>query len=267
MQDFKPLSELISLNGKNAIVTGGGRGIGLAISRRLAEAGASVMIADINISEGQNSSESLNALGYSTHFIKCDVTVEDNVKETIADTVKILGSVDILVNNAGIYPRNPLDKITGKDFEKVISVNLVGTFLCSRYAVQEMIRRQSGGCIINIASIEAIHPSSSGMSAYDASKGGVLMLTRSMAHELGAHAIRVNAIAPGGIKTQGILARAGVQQEKDQLKELKSFISRIALDRMGDADDIARIALFLASDLSSYITGGLIVADGGYLVS
>jgi NAD(P)-dependent dehydrogenase (short-subunit alcohol dehydrogenase family) len=140
-------------------------------------------------------------------------------------------------------------------------------FLCSRYAAQEMINKQLGGCIINIASIEAVHPSSTGMVAYDASKGGVLMLTKSMAHELGPHGIRVNAIAPGGIKTQGVLSQVGSHQDGANLKEFRSFISRIALDRMGDADDIARVALFLASDLSAYITGDLIVVDGGYLVS
>jgi NAD(P)-dependent dehydrogenase (short-subunit alcohol dehydrogenase family) len=105
------------------------------------------------------------------------------------------------------------------------------------------------------------------MSAYDASKGGVLMLTKSMARELGPHNIRVNAIAPGAIKTQGILSHTGASADRTQLKELKSFLSRMALGRMGDADDIAKVALFLASDLSGYITGDLIVVDGGYLVS
>jgi len=108
------------------------------------------------------------------------------------------------------------------------------------------------------------------MSAYDASKGGVLMLTKSTARELGQHDIRVNAIAPGGIMTRGMLSHIGTtskEQEKEQLKELKAFMARIALGRMGDADDIARVALFLASDLASYITGDLIVVDGGYLIS
>lgn len=267
MPENIPLKELINLNGKGAIVTGGAMGIGLAISRRLAEAGARVLIADINAGEAQNASNGLNLLGYNTQFVKCDVAKEDDVKKMVSDAVRILGSIDILVNNAGVYPRKPLDEMTGKDFEQVISVNLIGMFLCSRYAIPEMIRNQRGGCIINIASIEAVHPSSSGMSAYDASKGGVLMLTKSMARELGPHGIRVNAIAPGGIKTRRVLSQTGVSRDRAQLKELKSFISRIALDRMGDADDIARVALFLASELSGYVTGDLIVVDGGYLVS
>jgi 2-deoxy-D-gluconate 3-dehydrogenase len=267
MPENTPLPELINLTGKSAIVTGGAMGIGLAISRRLAEAGAKVLLADLNSGEAGNASDELNSLGYDTKFIECDVAEEKDVKEMISDAVRILGGIDILVNNAGVYPRKPLDEMTGEDFERVISVNLLGTFLCSRYAIPEMIKKQRGGCIINIASIEAVHPSSTGMSAYDASKGGVLMLTKSMAREVGSYGIRVNAIAPGGIKTRGVLSQTGVSRDRAQLKELKSFISRIALDRMGDADDIARVALFLASELSAYVTGDLIVADGGYLVS
>jgi 2-dehydro-3-deoxy-D-gluconate 5-dehydrogenase len=262
-----PLQELINLTGKCAVVTGGAMGIGLAISRRLCEAGARVLLADLNESEGQNASKSLNSLGYDTSYAKCDVADENGVKSMIAGTVNTLGKIDILVNNAGIYPRKSLAEMTGKDFEQVISINLLGTFLCSRYAIPEMIKQQAGGSIINIASIEAVHPSSSGMSAYDASKGGVLMLTKSLAHEVGSQGIRVNAIAPGSIKTRGVLSKTMSSGDRAQFKEFKSFLSRIALDRMGDPDEIARVALFLASDLSSYITGELIVVDGGYLIS
>ena len=267
MQEYIPSRELINLNGKGAIVTGGAMGIGLSISRRLAEAGAKVVIADLNVGDARNACAELNSLGYNSKFIECNVTKEDDVKEMISNAVKILGSIDILVNNAGVYPRKPLDEMTGNDFERVISVNLLGTFLCSRYAVKEMMERHQGGCIINMASIEAVHPSSTGMSAYDASKGGVLMLTKSMAREVGSHNIRVNAIAPGSIKTMGVLSQTSASQDRSQLKEFKAFLSRIALDRMGVADDIARVALFLASDLAGYVTGDLIVVDGGYLVS
>lgn len=267
MQKNTPLKDLINLDGKGAIVTGGAMGIGLAISHRLAEAGAAVLLADINAKEAKKASGELRSYGCDVQFLKCDVTKEANVKDMIAGAIKKLGGIDILVNNAGIYPRKPLVEMTGEDFERVISVNLTGTFFCSRYAAQEMISKQKGGCIINIASIEALHPSSTGMSAYNASKGGVLMLTKSMARELGQHDIRVNAIAPGAVKTRGILSHTEISSDRTQLKELKSFISRIALGRMGDADDIAKVALFLASDLADYITGDLIVADGGYLVS
>jgi len=265
-----PISKLIDLTGKRAIVTGGAMGIGFAISYRLAEAGATMQVADINARAAQEAIEELKRYRYKATFTQCDVSQEEAVKAMVDSAVKEMGGIDILVNNAGIYPRISLEQMTGEDFEQVISVNLKGTFLCSRYAGQKMIEQRRGGCIINIASIEAVHPSSTGMSAYDASKGGVLMLTKSMARELGQHGIRVNAIAPGGIMTRGVLSHVGTtskEQEKEQLKELKAFMARMALGRMGDADDIARVALFLASDLANYITGDLIVVDGGYLIS
>jgi len=264
------LSELIDLHGNNAIVTGGATGIGAAIVRRLAEAGAKVTIADMDSESAEKTSQELFKYGNHISFIKCDVSREEQVKTMVSNAVKEMGSVHILVNNAGIYPRKQLVEMSGDDFDNVLAVNLTGTFLCSRYAGEEMIQQKQGGCIINIASIEAVHPSSTGMAAYDASKGGVLMLTRSLARELGPHGIRVNAIAPGAILTRAVLSHVGRQteeEEKASMKELKAFMARMALGRMGDADDVARVALFLASELASYITGDMIVVDGGYLIS
>ncbi len=246
-------------------------GIGFAISSRLAEAGASVLIADMAAGEAGEAARNLRALGYRAECFLCDVSKEDDVRKMVSTCVERMGGVDILVNNAGVYPRKLLGAMEGKDFDEVIAVNLRGTFLCSRYAGIEMVRRRGGGCIINIASIEAVHPSASGMSAYDASKGGVWALTKSLARELGQYGIRVNAIAPGAVRTRGVFSQLGksgsAEEEKAQLKELKSFMSRMVLGRMGDADEVARVALFLASDLSSYVTGEMIVVDGGYLVS
>jgi 2-deoxy-D-gluconate 3-dehydrogenase len=267
MQENTSIKELISLNGKGAIVTGGARGIGLAISRRFTEAGATVLIADTDAEEAQKVAGEIKSQGYNVKHVNCNITKEADVQAMAVGAVNKLGGIDILVNNAGIYPRKPIDEMTCEDFVSVISVNLTGTFLCSRYIAKEMVFKQKGGCILNIASIEALHPSSTGMSAYDASKGGVLMLTKSMARELGQHDIRVNAIAPGAIKTKGVLSHTSPSSERAQLKELKAFLSRIVLGRMGDADDVARVALFLASDLASYITGEMIVVDGGYLIS
>ena len=269
-QEEKSLNELIRLDNRNAIVTGGATGIGAVITRRLTEAGARVLIIDIDQEEVEKTAKDIGSRGYQVTSSQCDVSKEEQVKSVIDYAVKEMGSVHILVNNAGIYPRKHLDEMTGDDFNNVIAVNLLGTFLCSRYASAEMIRQKQGGCIINIASIEAVHPSSTGMTAYDASKGGVLMLTKSLARELGPHGIRVNAIAPGAILTRAIMSHVSKQtdeEEKAGLKELKSFMSRMALGRMGDADDIARVALFLASEMSSYITGDMIVVDGGYLIS
>jgi 2-dehydro-3-deoxy-D-gluconate 5-dehydrogenase len=269
--DFLPLKELLNLTNKKAMVTGGAMGIGFAIARRLAEAGASVVIADFDFESGGRAVGEFKSLGYQVHFARCDVAKEDEVKKTIDYAVEVMGGVDILVNNAGIYPRKPISDMDINDFERVIAVNLTGAFLCSKYASDRMVAQGSGGCIINIASIEAIHPASTGMAAYDASKGGLLMLTKAFARELGTNSIRVNAIAPGAIMTRGVTSQMGgtfsPEQQKEQLKELKSFMSRMVLGHMGEADDIARVALFLASEMSSYITGELIIADGGYLIA
>lgn len=271
MGEDKPLSELINLSGKVAVVTGGAMGIGFAIASRLAEAGASVLIADVAAGDAEGAVRSLRARGCRADWFRCDVSEEADVQRMISACIERMGGVDILVNNAGVYPRKLLDTMEGKDFDEVVAVNLRGTFLCSRYAGVEMVKQRRGGCIINIASIEAVRPSAAGMSAYDASKGGVWALTKSLARELGQYGIRVNAIAPGAIRTRGVFSHLGksgsAEEERAQLKELKSFMSRMVLGRMGDADEVARVALFLASDLSSYVTGEMIVVDGGYLVS
>ncbi len=262
-----PLNNLINLTGKRAIVTGGAMGIGFAISCRLAEAGATIFIADTDDEAAQKAVEELKSYGYKAHFIECDVSKEEKVQDMVDIAVREMGGIDILVNNAGIYPQIPIAQMTGDDFEQVIAVNLKGTFLCSREVSRRLIAQEQGGCIINIASIDSVHPSSKGLTAYDASKGGVLMLTKSMALELGQHEIRVNAIAPGGILTKGLrshLSGSTIEQGKTQLK---AFMARMCLGRMGRADDIGRVALFLASDLADYITGSFIVVDGGYLLS
>ncbi len=261
------ISELTNLREKCAIVTGGAMGIGLAICQRLCEAGARVLMVDVNQKEGLEASDKLKQKGYDAQIYNCDVSCEEDVKGLVSYALKTLGKIDILVNNAGIYPKKELSEMTAADFNRVNSVNLLGTFLCCRYVSSEMIEAKNGGSIINISSIEALHPVSKGMSAYASSKGGVLMLTKSLAQELGSYEIRVNAIAPGSIKTPGVTSRSKQTDARMQLNELKTFLSRVPLERMGEADEVARVALFLASELSSYITGDMIVVDGGYLVS
>ena len=269
-RSYPPISELISLTGKRAVVTGGATGLGFAICRRFAEAGADVLVVDIDGRGAEEAAGELTAAGYRAGSVQCDVSGEEAVLLMTEKAVVGMGGIDILVNNAGIYPRIPLAEMKAEDFEKVLAVNLRGTFLCSREASNRMIEQGQGGCIINIGSIDCVHPSSAGLAAYDASKGGVLMLTSSMARELGRHDIRVNAIAPGGMRTGAIASHIGGSSREEtraQLKELKEFMRRMALGRMGEADEIGRVALFLASDLASYMTGSLVVADGGYLVS
>jgi 2-dehydro-3-deoxy-D-gluconate 5-dehydrogenase len=261
---FIPINELMSLANRKALVTGGAMGIGFAIAYRLAEAGASVAIADLNEEKGQKAAEDLNSFGYKAIFLRCNVAKEEEVRNTVNSAIEQLGGLDILVNNAGIFPFIPLFQMTGDDLEKVLGVNLKGVFYFSREVSRWMIEQKRSGCFINLASIDAVHPSYKGLAAYDASKGGVLTLTKHLAKELGEHGIRVNAIAPGSILTEGTLS---IQGESASRGTSRACLSPVALGRMGVADYIGRIALFLACDLSSYMTGSLIVADGGYLLS
>jgi len=266
-QDYPPVQELVKLSGKGAIVTGGAVGIGYAIAYRLAEAGARVLIVDIKEEQAARASDELKDCGYHAETLVCDISREKAVEEMVARAASMLGNIDILVNNAGIYPRIPLAEMREADFDKVMSVNLKGTLLCSRAVGQQMIKQGKGGSIINIASIEAIHSSGDGMAAYAASKGAVLTLTKSLARELGRHDVRVNVIVPGCIMTEGVRSVFSGPPSNEAKAQLRAFMSRMLLGRMGEADEVGRVALFLASDLASYLTGSMVVVDGGYLVT
>jgi 2-deoxy-D-gluconate 3-dehydrogenase len=267
---FPAISQLVSLDGKRAIVTGGAQGIGFAIANRFAEAGAGVVIADTKQEKGVEAVKALAAFGRKTGFVRCDVTNEVEVAAMVKEAVGTLGGVDILVNNAGIFPFALTPDMTGPDFMNVMDVNLKGAFVCAREAARQMTAQGAGGCIINICSIDSLHPSNQGLAAYDASKGGLLTLTKSLAIEFGPDKIKVNAIAPGGVFTEGTrkaMAAGSAASSSDMRAWLKAFLARTALKRMGTPDEIGRVALFLASDLSAYMTGSLVIADGGMLVS
>lgn len=259
------LQKLIDLQGKTAIVTGGAMGIGFGIAYRLAEAGANVVIADLNEEVGNKAVEELTADGFKVTFIKTDVSSEDGVKRATDFAVKTYDGIDILINNAGIYPIIPVMQMTPADFEKILAVNLKSVFLFTKTVSEVMIKQGRGGKIINITSIDAIHPSSVGLAVYDASKHGLWGFTKNTALELAPHNIQVNAIAPGGVATPGTGAGQPATPEIEEI--LKKFLQKIPMKRMGEPDDIGKAALFLASDLSSYMTGSQIVVDGGVLLS
>ena len=255
-----PLAQLISLSDRTAIVTGGAMGIGLGIARRLHEAGASVVIADLDGDAAAEVVDTLEAArAGSAMALATDVSAPEDVERMIDATRERFGGVDILVNNAGIYPMAPLRELDVETFRRVLEVNLTAMFLSTKAACEQMIARGRGGRIINITSIDALHPSMVGLAHYDASKHGAWGFTKSIALELAPHGICVNAIAPGGISTPGTGEMTGAA--------LEGFEAMIPMGRMGDPDDIGRAALFLASDLSSYMTGTQIVVDGGRLLA
>jgi len=240
------------LNDKIALITGASRGIGFIISKTFIENGAKVIGISRNEEELKNVKEELgeNFLTY-----KCDVAKEDEVIETVKTIKKDIGRVDILVNNAGITSDNFLIRMKEEQFMKVIDVNLKGTFLFSR-EVAKLMRKQKEGSIINISSVVGIEGNMA-QANYSASKAGIIGLTKSMAKELTlkGEQIRVNAIAPGFIKTS-------MTENLDE-KVKNHVVENSCLKKMGEAEDVANLALFLASNLSSYITGEVIRVDGG----
>jgi len=244
---------MINLENKVAIVTGAKQGIGKGIALMLAKAGAKVVVADLNMTDCQTVVDEIKKTKGQALAVQCDVSQKKDVEAMISQTVKEFGALDILVNNAGIYPFVPFDKMTEADWDKVIDVNLKGTFLCSQEAAKVM---NQGGRIIDISSIASV-VGFAGLVHYCASKGGVNAMIRAMALELAAKKITVNAVAPGAIQTSG--ASGGMNDDV-----IKQTIAAIPLARMGQPADIAGAVLYLASDLSNYVTGQTIVVDGGW---
>jgi NAD(P)-dependent dehydrogenase (short-subunit alcohol dehydrogenase family) len=249
--DLPNLPGLIDLTGKRALVTGGGKGIGAAISRRFLEAGATVTIADMD------PAAELTAGEMGAEYVACDITNAAQL-QTAIDTAAGADGLDILVNNAGIYPTTgPIGDVTDDFVITMLEVNVRAQFSAARNAAARM---PNGGCIINMASIAALGGGAH-ISAYATSKAAVVGLTRAFANELGAKGIRVNAIAPGIINTPG------VQEQMAALKaggvDIEKRISANPIGISGHPDHIARGALFLASDLAAFISGQILVIDGG----
>jgi len=260
---LKPLSELISLKGKTALITGSAAGMGRAMAYRFAEAGADLELIDIN-------KRGLGAVKKELSQFKSEINihkVDVSQKEEIDSLWEELSGKEpgILVNNAGIYPFKNFLEVDDAFFKKVMDINLNSTL----WMCQEMIRRRlrKGGVIINIGSIEAILPFAEDLVPYDISKTGVIALTRALAKEYGKRGFRINVIIPGGIVTPGTKAVAKdiTKFKVGLLKTGLAFKLRLPLDRGGQPDEVARIAVVLASDLSSYVHGALIPVDGGFL--
>lgn len=264
MADWGPFS----LQGKSAIVTGGAMGIGYAIAARFVEAGARVLIADLDPAAAEAAAARLTAAAgnpAAVTWVRADVSQADAGATMVARAVEAFGRVDILVNNAGIYPFIPALEMTPEQFDRVIAVNLRGTVFAAQAAARQMVAQGRGGRIINIASVDGLHPSMVGLAAYDASKGGVVMFTRNFALEMAPHAVLVNAIAPGGVDTEGTRRMQGAADPAAAPAQPPA-VPGVPMGRMARPDEIATVAVFLASKAADYMCGEVVVVDGGMLI-
>jgi NAD(P)-dependent dehydrogenase (short-subunit alcohol dehydrogenase family) len=245
---------VFDLKGDIAIVTGGSKGIGKAIVCALASAGATVIIADIDESSGQQICDELSANGLQAEMAKTDITDSKSVEALMDYTVKKYGKIDILVNNAGILGDASITEISDEDWDRLMAVNLTGAFYCCRAAVRHMLGKRKGK-IINIASTGGKQGFPLAGVHYCASKGAIMALTRQLALQVSPQGIHVNAVAPGTTETEMI---------KNRSEEKKKFIiSRIPMGRMGRPEDTAAAVVFLASKAGDYITGETIDVNGG----
>ena len=242
-------------------------GIGMGIVRRFVDSGAKVLIADKATEPAEKYMKSLpDKIRKSVAVTEADLLQEEAPEHMISEIVDEFGGIDILVNNAGIYPTVPMLEMTTDQFDRVYRLNLRALAFTSKAAAKQMIKQKIHGKIVNIASIDSVHPSSIGLAAYDASKGGVLMFTKNFALEVAKAGITVNAIAPGGIATEGTGMAPGGKQSEQMQKMIEEFRKQIPMGRMGSPDDIAKVAVFLASGASDYMTGSLVTVDGGRLL-
>jgi glucose 1-dehydrogenase len=247
------------LSGKVALVTGAAQGIGLACARAFAAEGANVFITDVNEDVGRRAVLDLRGEGFQASFAACDVSRKDQVEAAVRSAVDEFGRLDILVANAGIVHAAEFLDLDEKDFDRVLSVNLKGVFLAGQAAARRMVEQGGGGSIVNMSSVNAILAIPNQV-PYVVSKGAINQLTKVMSLALAPHRIRVNGIGPGTILTE--LARTAVLGNREAERRI---LSRTPLGRMGDPAEVAQVAVFLASDESSYVTGQTIYPDGGRL--
>jgi len=255
---------LPGLQGKNVLVTGGSSGIGQAIAVRFAEYGANVAINYLRSSEEARGTEEqvhacaarVKRMGVRDVLVGGDVSDEDDVVRMVSEAVAGLGGVDILVNNAGIQISRPSEELSSADFDRVLAVNLRGSFLCAREAIRHFLGEERGGSIVNVSSVHQLIPKP-GYLGYSTSKGGMMNLTRTLALEYAGRGIRVNGVGPGATVTP--INRAWIDDpvKRAQVEE------HIPMQRAGEADEMAGVTCFLASDMAAYITGQTVFVDGG----
>lgn len=243
----------MDFNNKVVIVTGGASGIGEASAKLFAERGAHVVIADFS-EHGQAVADALSKQGAKSLFVKTDVTNTAAVQRMVDETVAAFGRIDVLFANAGIAADAPIDQLSEAAWDRTIGINLTGVYLCDKYVIEQMLR-QGGGVIVNCGSIHS-HVGKQGVTAYAAAKGGVKLLTQTLAIDYGARGIRVNAVCPGYIDTPLL---------KDVPAEARHALEQLhPMGRLGRAEEVARAVLFLASDDASFVNGASLLVDGGY---
>jgi NAD(P)-dependent dehydrogenase (short-subunit alcohol dehydrogenase family) len=250
---------MFDLKGKAAIVTGGGQGIGRELALGLAEAGANVVVVQRRLEIAEETAQEIQKLGVKTIALKVDVSVEEDVEEMVKATVNTFGRLDIMVNNAGIAQWVAAEDMRLEDWNKMISINLTGVFLGCKHAGRVMIPRKQGS-IINLTSMSGqIVNSPQKQSHYNSAKGGANLLTKCLAFEWAEHNVRVNAIAPGYVATPLLkLADPDIYAQ---------WTEKTAQKRIPEPYELKGIVVFLASDASSYVTGHILVADGGYTLT
>ena len=246
------------LKDKVALITGSAGGMGKAAAELFAREGASVIVSDILADEGEQTAQAIRDMGGKAIFVQANVANEEDVKNLVARSIEAFGRIDVLYNNAGIMPGDDagVTDLSEEVWDRVLDVNLKSAFLCSKYVVPHM-QQQKKGSIINVASFVAFMGCTVPQDAYTASKGGMLALTRSFAVQYGPHGIRCNAVCPGPIETP-LLRVLWTSEDARNLR-----LNRIPLGRFGAIDDIIYMALYLASDESSWTTGAWLIVDGG----
>ena len=252
-------NQMLDFTGKVVLVTGGGSGIGAGIALRFAEAGADVAFSYFSSEAGANRvTEAIEAMGRKAFAAQADVRSRASLERLLEGTTSSLGNLDVLVNNAGIDPLSSLMEMTDEQWDEVVDTNLRGVFLCTQLGAKQMMAQESGGAIVNIASIEAQNPAAM-HSHYNATKAGIVMHTMAAARELGEHGIRVNVVSPGLIWEEGL--------EEAWPDGVSRYLEAAPLGRLGKPDDVGDACLFLASPAARWITGANLVVDGGVLTS
>jgi NAD(P)-dependent dehydrogenase (short-subunit alcohol dehydrogenase family) len=253
--------QLFDIDGRVVVITGGGRGLGAALARGFAEAGARVVIGDQNAENAQSRAAEIRDSGGAAVATGCDITDPQQVEALCDLATQSFGTLDVLVNNAGINIPKPAEDLRLEEWSRIIGVNLTGTFICCQAAGAIMLR-QGSGCLINICSTHGhvgsyVHKAA----AYNASKAGVVNLTRSLALEWGDRGVRVNGISPGALATELMTTRLADPEY------VRKTLERLAIKRIGQPEDVVGAALFLASPAAAWLTGQIMAVDGGWLAA